>query len=375
MLKKRSLTNRGAALSGGAFAMIVSGLLTADGFFILLGISGLLLTLCCYILGKANLAQLKPNIYLHNKVVCRRTFEIEISLHNQRRLLDAFDLQIHVALMGQSVFAAHAPWTAANHSSRITLQGSIPRRGYTDNHQVELSSQFPLGLFQLKKRLTIQHEMKVTPNPIIPLELNQHGSLQDALPHFGLSNGKNFGEPRGIRAWQAGDSARHIHWPASARAMARGHDLRIREYDPPGFHPDNCHIIFHSYASGREMLREDRFERALSLLAGTLTELQGKGIPCTLSTDFLSWEPFTCHNRKQMTDFLTILTKIQRSRDTESHDLDHAIRTTSPEQAVIVISDMTPDSWAHNLAKHPNILFIDIRQVRYQHRILHAASA
>ena len=121
------------------------------------------------------------------------------------------------------------------------------------------------------------------------------------------------------------------------------------------------------------MLREDRFERALSLLTGTLIELQGKGIPCVLSADFLDWKPSLCQNRKQLTKLLQTLSKISRANGTESHDLDRVIRSTSPDQAVIIISDMTPDSWSHQVIHFPNMLAIDIRQIRYHHRTLHAA--
>ncbi|MFK7909089.1 MAG: DUF58 domain-containing protein [Akkermansiaceae bacterium] len=376
MRKRRlSITRKGAALSGGAVAMVISGLFTAEGIFFLLGICGLLLILLCYLLGKINLIQLTPSIHMPANVAAGRMFELELSIHNKRILLDAFNVQMDISLPCDSVFSAQATWTAAGQCSQTILQGTIPSRGYADQHSILLSSQFPLGLFRMIKIITLRREVVVTPMPIIPMELNSHGSLHDALPHSGLSTGNSFGEPRGIRPWQAGDSSRHIHWAASARALACGHDLRIREFDPPGFHPDQCHIIFHSYASGREMLRQDRFERALSLLAGTITELQGKGIPCVLSADFLDWEPVSCQSRKQMVEFLKTLAKVQRAKGTESHDLDHAIRTTSPDQAVVIISDMPPDSWSHLTSRSPNILAIDIRQIRYGHRTLHAATA
>jgi uncharacterized protein (DUF58 family) len=370
-----SITQRGAALSGGAAAMVVCGVLTADGLFVLLGGCGLLIACFCFLLGKINLARLTPTIHMPANVMAGRTFEIELTLSNHRQLLDAFSLRMDVTLPGKSVLSAHAPWTAAGQSSRTILQGVIQGRGYADTHPVKLSSKFPLGLFRLHRSLTLRREVVVTPMPITPMELNSHGSLQDALPSSGLSTGNSFGEPRGIRSWQAGDSARHINWPASARALACGHDLRVREYDPPGFYPDQCHIIFHSYASGREMLREDRFERAISLLTGTLKELQGKGIPCIISADFLDWEPVECQSRKQMIEFLVTSAKIRRATGTESHDLERAIRLTSPDYAVIIISDMTPDSWTHLLASSANIMAIDIRQIRYRHRTLHAATS
>lgn len=353
--------------------MIGGGLISAEGIFVLLGFCGFLLTLAAYILGKLNLLRLATTIHTPANIAARRVFDLEISLHNRRTLLDSFGVSIHLHLPSESTFSVQSPWTAARQSSRISLQAMIPGRGYADHHPITLTSRFPLGLFHLKKKTTARHEIIITPQPIIPLELSSHGSLHDAQPQSGITTGSTFGEPRGIRAWQAGDSARHIHWPASARAMAYGHNLRIREYDPPGFHPDQCHIIFHSYASGREMLREDRFERALSLLTGTLTELQGKGIPCALSADFLNWQHLPIQSRKQLVDCLSTLAKVSRATGTEAHDLQRALKSTSPDHALIIISDMPPDSWAHRLTDHPQSLIIDIRQIRYQHRTLHAA--
>ena len=371
--KRLPITRKGAALSGGAVAMVVSGFFTAEGIFLLLGASGLVLIALCYVIGKINLAKIHAEIHMPTHVAARRPFEIELTLHNQRFLLDAFNIRIDVILPKNSVFSAVASWTAAGQVSEIILQGIIPNRSHAEIHPTRLSSNFPLGLFRLQRQLKIRRKVVVTPMPIIPLELNNYGSLHDTVPQSGIATGNTFGEPRGVRPWQAGDSARHIHWPASARAMASGHDLRIREYDPPGFHPDQCHIIFHSYASGREMLREDRFERALSLLAGTLINLQEKGIPCVLSADFLDWEPLLCQNRKHLTQCLTILAKALRKSGTESHDLELTLRSSSPDHAIVVLSDMTPDSWHPLLSAHPHALAIDIRQIRYRHRILHAA--
>ena len=104
--------------------------------------------------------------------------------------------------------------------------------------------------------------------------------------------------------------------------------------------PMNNHIIFHSYASGGEILREDRFERALSLLTGTLTELHQKGVPSLLVADFLAWEGVVCQNRLQLLKCLKTLASVTRSNGTEAHDLEKALRAVSPDHALIIISDM-----------------------------------
>ena len=49
---------------------------------------------------------------------------------------------------------------------------------------------------------------------------------------------------------------------------------------PPDFILTIAILYFIPMPSGGEMLREDRFERAISLLAGSLSSMQGNGIPC-----------------------------------------------------------------------------------------------
>ena len=92
-----------------------------------------------------------------------------------------------------------------------------------------------------------------------------------------------------------------------------------------------------------------------------------------ISADFFDWQPISCQNRKQFIECLVTLAKVHRANGTESHDLERILKSTSPDHAVVIISDMTPDSWLHLLDKHPQTLAIDIRQIRYRHRTLHAA--
>lgn len=360
-------------MAGGTVALLIGGLLAGDGLFLILGLCSTLTIVMAWLLGKLSLRHLGVDIHLPSHVAAGVPFDLEFTLRNNRPVLDAFNIEIRLILPGQTAYSAIAPWTAAGSASRITQPTTIPGRGYEDTHHLTLSTTFPLGLFESKRQRNIRKEVTITPKPIIPVELSSHGSLHDTLPRSGTATGQTFGEPRGIRPWQAGDSARRIHWPASARSLARGHDLRVREFDPPGFHPDHCHIVFHSYATGREMLREDRFERALSLLAGSLTELQKLGIPCTLTCDFFDWQPVTTTTRMQVVDCLNTLSRIRRSSGVEAHDLENTFRAVPPGHTLMIISDMIPDSWQHLLAKHPQTLIIDIRQVRYRHKTLQQA--
>ena len=376
-MKKNRLpiSRHGAALTGGAFALIAAGLFSADGLLLLMGLCGLLFLILAWLLAYWSLRSLDVAVQMPQRVRAGKSFELELTLFNRRVWLDAFNTEVIVVFPDGTSFTAVSPWTAAGSASRVLENFVIPRRGYGDVLGIRLSSTFPLGLFQMKRALTIRQLLTVTPRPIHPIELSSDGSLHDSQPRGGVTTGQSFGEPRGIRPWQAGDSARRIHWPASARSLARGHDLRVREYDPPGFHPDHCHIVFHSYATGGEMLREDRFERAISLLAGSLMTLQGNGIPCVLTADFNDWQDVPCRTRAQLGECLYQLARVQRYRGSEAHDLEQCLRSVSSDHALMIISDMTPDSWSHLLVQHPHTLIVDIRQIRYRHKMLHAAIA
>ncbi len=383
MIKKRQpLSLRGAAVAGGSVALVIGGVVVVDGALMMLGLCGIILLISVWALGVLSLRKLEVSLHAPTRVKAGIAFPLEITLHNRHFLLDAFHTKIMLQLLGRdgkndagAAIEAVAPWTASGSAARIELPVTLRKRGAANIHSVWLTSTFPLRLFRLHRYLEVDREITVTPRCITPVELSCDGSMYDAVPRSGSATGHTFGEPRGIRPWQAGDSAKHIHWPASARSLAQGHALRVREYDPPGFHPDHCHIVFHSYATGGEMLREDRFERALSLLAGALSTLQRGGIPCVLAADFYHWAPVSCTTHAQLADCLYNLSSISRARGTEAHDLEACLRGVSSDHTLMIISDMAPESWAHLLTKHPQTLIVDIRQVRYRHQILHAASA
>ncbi|MGB0774229.1 MAG: DUF58 domain-containing protein [Akkermansiaceae bacterium] len=368
---RRSITRRGAAVAGGAVALLIGGILVVDGWMMVLGICGLLILTAAFFLSRWNIKQLELQIHLPGKVHAGSDFEIELCLLNHRRLLDAFQIKIELYMPGETLIETTAPWTPSQTSSRLQQWLTLPSRGFSHQHPLCLSSDFPLGLFRPQKVTTLTHPVTVAPRQIVPMELNEDGSSHDADPQHGASTGHSSGEPRGVRPWQPGDPARRIHWPASARSLAHGHGLRVREYDPPGFHPDFCQLVFHSFATGGEMLREDRFERAISLLSGAVTELYSRGIPTQITADFLDWQQVSCRTRAQWIDFTTSLARVSRSGGIEAHDLQTVLQSVSKEHTLMIVSDMPPASWQHLLDNHPHTLIVDIRQVRYRIKTVH----
>jgi len=147
--------------------------------------------------------------------------------------------------------------------------------------------------------------------------------------------------------------------------LAQGHTLRVREFDPPGLLPNEAVVIFHSFSSEREMMREDTFERAVSLAAGTVAYLRNLNIRATFVADFMNWNPLLTHTRSQYYEYLSILADSQRAIGTELHELQSAIDGVLDIQQLIIVSDMPADVWQDLVALPDGATVVDIRQVHF----------
>ncbi len=359
----------------GFMGLFVLGFIFGDGVLLVLSILSLVLFVVSWWVGKCNLKGLDLQVKMPERVYAGKGFEVLTYLDNQKSWLDSFDVHLSLHVLHQVEMRSHARWVGARDGARLSKRIGVPLRGATSALKAGLRSSFPLGLFQHSVQFEIPQSLIVYPRLITPLEVMTCGSLNDADPQRGAQFGEAMGEPRGVRSWQPGDSAKRIHWPASARSLARGQGLRVREYDPPGFTPRSCMVIFHSHAEHGEVYRHDRFERASSLAAGTLHYLHSRQVKASFTADFLGWQVMECENRAQYIELLAILAQSNRSVGTEQHDFQAALEhfSTTVDQLVIV-SDIDPDAWSDGMKLPENALVIDIRQMRFKRQHFAIAS-
>jgi len=353
----------------------VLGYVFADGILLVVAVLSILVLCICRILGRRNLQKLEVQIEMQHRFYVGKGADMKVYLDNKKSWLDSFFVKVSIELLHKVRVESTAQWVSNGTGARFEKRISFPLRGVATEVKLGLTSLFPLGLYSHKRQSLQPRAILVYPRLINPLELLAHGALNDIDPQRGVHTGEETGEPRGIRAWQPGDAAKRINWPASARSIARGQDLKVREFDPPGFIPNGCVVLFHSHASFGEVYRHDRFERACSLAAGTLHYLHSRQVKASFTSDFLGWQLMESNNRSQYIELLALLAQSERSLGTDTEMLQTVVNEVATQtDQIIIVSDVDPDAWSTELTMPENTMVIDIRQMRFGRRALSKAS-
>lgn len=360
-----SIQARGAVAGGLAAAFLIAGLWRVDGVLAALGVATGCVLAMAWGLARQNLRRLEVAFQGPEKVRADRVFRWVVTLVNRRRWLDAFAVNIEIYLAGKARTGGRAGWVSAGSAADLELRVSIPERAWVETQRVRLISDFPCGFFAAERTLEVAHPLCVYPRPVTPRGWSFAGGLMDA-PHAEVAAaGEAPGEIRGLRPWRAGDSPRRILWPASLRSMARGAGMVVRECDPPGFRPLRCAVVFHSFGVDGGLIRPDRFEKALSLAAGTLQQLQAQGMRARWIADFDDWKPRPAATRAQLAACLETMARATRAPGTEAHDLQAALAEIGADEGLVVISDMPVAGWRVALPKRQQAAFLpEVRDSR-----------
>ena len=353
------LTARGAALCGAGVALLVVGLLREDGVLSALGLAGLLLLGGAVLVGKWNLQGLEGDLDLPERVFADDLFRGSFRLRQKGR--DRFSVQARVRLAEKGKIETRAGWIPADGGSFSVLDGRFPRRGVFDRHSYFLLSGFPMGLWEQRLTGLVRRRVIVFPKAVVPREFFESGSFESAWEGSGGLTGLQPGDFHGLRSYRAGDPARLIHWGASARSLARGRRPLIRENEPPAFRPQRVTVIFHSWGANRTILHGENFERALSLLCGTLRHLRGLRVTVSLRADFLKWQELAVSGKGAWRGVLESLAGAKREAGTEEHEVRQIISEVPSEDGLILISDLPTEDW-EILMRRREALAIDLSQ-------------
>lgn len=338
-------TRRGVILGGLGFSLFAVGMWRVDGVMAAMGVSVGALFLVAYVLGRMNLRPLALAYRGPSRVEAGKGFSGKLTLTNGSGFLDSLWIEFGVELMGEAVLSGKALWIAGGSVAEVEVRPVLRTRGLRSAQLGWVRSGFPLGLMLFSRKLTVESEIGVLPKPIVPRALALRGYLLDGAPLGGSKHFGGIGEWKGLRERRGGDGLRRIAWAASLRSEAAGGAILVREDEPPGSQAEGCLVVFHSYGGAGDLIRPDRFEKALSLFCGALGHLLGCGMPVRWIADFNGWEEGVLKTRRQLAGVREGLLTVKRASGTEAHDLIAALGRAYEHECVVVVSDMPRPGW------------------------------
>jgi uncharacterized protein (DUF58 family) len=157
-----------------------------------------------------NLLHLRVSVAHIAPVFCGDTAQVPVILDNPGTP-PRYALQV-----GFPHQARHASDVPAGAWTRLTLPLPCQRRGRQPLPRITLRSAFPLGVFQAWAHVNLDDTLLVYPQPAAPREMPRDARMQ---PDLGGDRGQGSDDFAGLRGYHPGDSLRHVHWKAAARAQ------------------------------------------------------------------------------------------------------------------------------------------------------------
>jgi uncharacterized protein (DUF58 family) len=152
----------------------------------------------------------------------------------------------------------------------------IPQnRGVYDWLTVDVATGAPFGLQWWTRRLLLPlpSTLHVAPRrgQPIPLPVREREHTGESV----MRKPGDVGEPRGVRAYRAGDNRRYVHWPATAHAR----ELMVREMERPSAEPITVQVSLPSDPHEAERVAERALasvvlllDRGTAVVLGTIEE-------------------------------------------------------------------------------------------------------
>lgn len=271
------ITREGWIYIGGIIIVALAALNTGNNLLFLVLASLIAIILMSGILSSITLTGVEMRLKLPEHIFAGQPVRAQVELENEKLTLPSFSLRVEaaktkkspgVALLETPVYFPYLP-------KRERVQQSVPitfaRRGAYRQDAFRIVTCFPFGFLQKARRVELRAEALVYPSvepsrdffEILP-------ALQGALESLSKGGGHDL---YALRGYVATDSARHVHWKASARFGS----LMVREFT----REDDCRVLLvldphvsepaaglnASAAAATSAAAAERFERAVTLCA------------------------------------------------------------------------------------------------------------
>ena len=221
------------------------------------------------VLSSVTLAGVEMRLSLPEHIFAGQSVRASLDLRNEKLTLPSFSLRVEgVARKGQPDAAilstpVYFPYIPRRQSVKQSVPLFFPKRGAYRQEAFRIVTRFPFGFLQKARRLDLLSEALVYPSiEATPEFLELLPGIQGAIESVTKGRGQDL---YALRDYLPTDSARHIHWKASARSGS----LMVREFA----REDDCRVllVFDPHSSAAEphatLADTNRFEQAVTYCA------------------------------------------------------------------------------------------------------------
>jgi uncharacterized protein (DUF58 family) len=251
----------------------LAALNTGNNLLFLILASLIAVILMSGILSSATLSGIEMRLELPEHIFAAQTVRATVELENEKLTLPSFSLRVECAKTKSTPVVAmletpvYFPYLQKHDRVQQSVPMTFPRRGVYRQEAFRIVTRFPFGFLQKSRRIDLNTEALVYPS-VEPTDeyLEILRGLQGALESLSKGRGQDL---YALRNYVPTDSARYVHWKASARSGS----LMVREFT----REDDCRVLLvldphvTPVATTRSApvseTATERFERAVTLCA------------------------------------------------------------------------------------------------------------
>lgn len=272
------ITREGWIYFGGVAIVVFAAINTSNNLLYMVVSALLAVLVLSGSLSALNFRFVQPVIRIPSRCYAGEPFPITIQVHNNKRLFPTFSMCFEPGENSAFSFSSfYIPLIRGMEHVSQTGQAMLLRRGHYSVGKVKASSRYPFGFFLKTRHYPAGTECICYPEILPKEQISAAGiDFRGWRQRFqrGLSQDLYM-----IRDYLPSDTARHVHWKASAKAAA----LKTREYAAEESRRIN--LVFDRFGHPDD---SESFEHLVSYAASLAYHLINDGIDVNFVTD--EWE-------------------------------------------------------------------------------------
>jgi uncharacterized protein (DUF58 family) len=272
------ITRQGWIYIGGIVLVALAAINTGNNLLFLILACLIASILMSGILSSVTLAGVEMHLQLPEHIFAGQAVRSVVELKNEKQTLPSFSLRVEGAgKKGEETTIlttpVYFPYLPKYESVKQSVPLLFPRRGVYREEAFRIVTRFPFGFLQKARRLDLASEALVYPSVEATAEfVDVIPGIQGAIESLAKGRGQDL---YALRDYQPTDSARHVHWKASARSGS----LMVREFA----REDDCRVVLildpHSISALPQATpaEKERFEQTVGLCAAIAWNFYERG--------------------------------------------------------------------------------------------------